>query len=113
MAIDLKLIGESYAKLYDILENNIKVGYILLKENNNKSITIESLSVDIKHQRKGIGREVVNKLKEKHSFIHGASSPMAINFWKKVDAEFEYYVNDDMVYQLLNIGEYPPFIIKC
>lgn len=113
MAIDLKLKGESYAKQYDILDNNINVGYISLRENDDTSVSVESIFIHINYQKQGIGRKVINKLKENYSFIYGASSPMAIDFWKKVGAEFEYPIINEMIYTLLNMGEYPPFMIKC
>lgn len=112
MDIKLNFIKEVYSKEYDILCNNVIVGKIFLIENGH-SINIESIHINRLNQRKGIGRSVINKLKEEHSVISGCSSPFAIDFWLKMGAIFVYEVNNDMIHELLNMGEYPSFSILC
>lgn len=110
MDIKFNFINEAYSKEYDIIYNNLTVGKLFLFGSGNV-VNIESIHINKFYQRKGIGREVINKLKEEYSIIAGCSSPFAINFWLKVGAEFEYEVNEDMIYELVNMGEYPPFSI--
>lgn len=92
--------------------NGKEVGVIEL-ETKGSQVVVESLMIDFHLTRQGIGTAVVALLKERYTQISGCSSPLALNFWKKVGAEFEYEVNDEMVEYLLDIDEYPPFRIKC
>lgn len=110
MLIEFIFESECYSKHFKILCNNEEVGKISIRED--VMVCIESIFLYDNFQKKGIGRAIVEKLLEKYPSIHGCSSPLAIDFWKKVGAEFEYPVSEDMIDELLDIGEYPPFIIQ-
>lgn len=113
MDIKLHFVSKRYSKEYDILYKNMSVGTIFLYEDDSM-VRIESLHIEKKYRNKGIGKMVINKLKEDYSVISGCSSPFAIKFWLKVGAEFEYELNDinkDIIYELLAMGEYPAFSI--
>lgn len=111
MLVELVFKEEGYNKHYDIISDKEVAGSILFRESAN-CISIESISLDLEYQRKGIGKTLISELLKKYSAIYGCSSPCAIGFWKKLGAEFEYDVNEDMVYELLDMGEYPPFCIS-
>lgn len=110
MLIEFMFERECYSKHFIILCDKKEVGKISIRDDD--IVCIESIFIYDNFQRKGIGRAVVEKLLEKYSSIHGCSSPLAIGFWKKVGAEFEYPVLDEIIYELFDMGEYPPFIIQ-
>lgn len=111
MNVELVFRRELYNKEYDIIFNGNTVGRILFREYK-KSINIESISIDTQYQRRGTGSKTIRQLLKSYSTICGCSSPMAIDFWKKLGAEFEYEITESMVYKLLDMGEYPPFMIN-
>lgn len=110
MLIEFIFEKECYSKHFNILCDKKEVGKISIREED--IVCIESIFIYDEFQHKGIGRAVVSKLLENYSSIHGCSSPLAIGFWKKVGAEFEYPVEDEIIYELLDMGEFPPFIVN-
>lgn len=110
MLIEFIFNKESYTKDFFILCNEKVVGKLSIRED--VIVCIESIFIHDNFQRKGIGKAVVEKLLKQYPSIHGCSSPLAIGFWQKVGAEFEYPVSEDMVDELFDMGEYPPFIIQ-
>lgn len=110
MEINLVLTAEDYNKHFDIIVENQKIGRILFREGQSW-INIESINIDTDYQKKGIGKTLIKELLLKYGAIYGCSSPLAIGFWEKLGAKFEYKVTERMVYHLLDIGEYPPFEI--
>ena len=110
MKVNLIQTSEDYNKHFNIIVDNTIIGYISFRENKN-SINIESINININHRRKGIGSILIKQLLKEYKTIHGFSSPLSIGFWKNVGAEFEYDITDEMVNDLMDMGEYPPFII--
>ena len=95
-----------------ILLNNLLVGTIDLNVYTADIVVVESFQLCHAYKRQGIGTAVINLLKREYTTITGCSSPLAVEFWKKVGAEFEYPVEAEHIEGLLEMGEYPPFIIK-
>ena len=110
MDLRLELEKSGCFNTYSILLKEKSIGQISLTEYRD-SIHIDSILIEQNYRKNGFGRQVVKHLKSKHKVITGESSPFAINFWKKVGAKFHYEVNDEMIDFLMDIGEYPGFII--
>lgn len=94
----------------DFLINDIIVGQINFEISNNE-ITINSIIIDIKHRRKGIGRKVIEYLKNKYKAIHGTSVTSSIGFWSKMGAEFEYEIKEEMITYSWSTDEFLSFSI--
>lgn len=111
MDIKLLLDNENYNKESKIIANGEFVGRVAYRADN-ESLIIDSIYIHQMYREKGIGKAIINKLLSGYKFIYGCSSPLAIGFWIKLGAKFEYDVSEDMIPRLLDIGEYPPFKIE-
>ena len=67
--------------------------------------------IDIKHRRKGIGRKVIEYLKNEYKVIHGTSVTSSIGFWSKMGAEFEYEIKEEMITYSWSTDEFLSFSI--
>lgn len=67
------------------------------------------LWIDIKHRRKGIGRKVIEYLKNEYKVIHGTSVTSSIGFWSKMGAEFEYEIKEEMITYSWSTDEFLSF----
>ena len=112
MNIKLKINSQSYNNNYDILLDNKTIGWISYREVSHNSINISSINIDYKYRKMGIGTTIINNLLEQYEYIFGTSSPLAIQFWIKQNAIFEYDVINTPIDNLLNMNEFPTFFIK-
>ena len=110
MGLRLELKTSGCFHTYSIYHQEQLVGELSLTEYSD-SVHIDTFLIFSNYRRHGFGRQVINYLKKKYHVIKGESSPFAIKFWEKVGAEFDYEVNDEMIDYLMDIGEYPGFII--
>lgn len=116
MNINLKEISNQLSyKEFVIKELDNEIGFIQFKEVSDNNIHIVSILLNYNYRKQGIGRQIINKLKDTYDIISGESSPFAIGFWLKMGAIFDYYIdikNDEFTNYLLNQGEFPHFIIS-
>lgn len=112
MDLRLELKKSGCFNTYSILLKEKIIGQICLTEHRD-SVHIDSILIEQNYRKNGFGSQIVKYLKNQYSVIRGESSPFAINFWRKMGAEFDYEVHDDMLDYLMDIGEYPGFTICC
>lgn len=112
MSLRLTFVSEDYNKHFKVLNNDVVIGNISIREVENNIVCVESLSFYLEHRNKGFGRKIILYLLSKYDCVFGCANPLSIGFWKKIGAEFEYFVSEDMINMLMDIGEYPPFKIK-
>jgi len=110
MDLRLELKPNGCFHTYSIYQYEQLVGRFSLTEYSDR-VHIESFLIFSNYRKKGLGKRCIQYLKSKYPVITGESSPFAINFWRKVGAEFDYEVNDEMIDYLMDIGEYPGFMI--
>lgn len=112
MSLKLVFLSEDYSKHFEILNNDKVIGNVSIREIDNNSVCIESIDFLIEYRKKGFGANLILDLLSRYEYIIGCANPLSIGFWKKVGAEFEYPVSEDIIDELMDIGEYPPFKIK-
>lgn len=113
MAIHLVMKEEKFnycANSYDIMDDDIVVGGLSLIEKED-NIIVSSICIDFRFRKRGIGKKVIDILKEKCSYLSGDSCPFAIGFWLKMGATFEYPIKEEDLDEMMNEGIFPPFTI--
>lgn len=112
LKMKLSFISEDYSKHFKIISNNEIIGNISIREIDDNAVCIESINFFLEYRRKMFGTNLILDLLSRYEYIIGCANPLSIVFWKKVGAEFEYPVSEEMIDRLMDTGEYPSFKIK-
>lgn len=112
MSLELIFVSEDYSKHFKIINNNKAIGNVSIREIDDNSVCIESINFFLEYRKKGFGTNLILDLSSRYKYIIGCANPLSIGFWKKVGANFEYPVSEDMIDRLMDIGEYPSVKIK-
>lgn len=100
--------------IYMIYAENIKepVGAVDCRITDNNNAHIDYIYVFEEYRFNGIGREVIKILLQSYD-LHGWSVPTALQFWKKVGAQFKKKIEtEEDLKHYLETDEYLEFILN-
>lgn len=93
--------------------SEVPLGVIELTEVDDKKIHIYYIEINRKYRYKGIGRQVIDLLKDKYDIIEGKSVLDSIEFWHKLGAKFEEDIhNQSLINKYFEEGLCIPFEIR-
>lgn len=95
-AIGGKEFNEEGSDVYDIMYDGINIGKLAITEYPD-GISLDGLEIYKRFRKKGFGRNVVQKLKDKYKGIYVRALPSAKKFWEK-QGHKAYYNKDSRTY---------------
>lgn len=96
---------------YAILVQELKIGYVTYTDDRHYR-HIEALYLEPDYRKKGVGKQVVNELRNQTMILTGDANPLSIPFWKSMGATFEVEGIENHMDYCMDQGVFPPFFIQ-